>query len=306
VAAAGPDEPALRTHFARALPEAWEAVAADSFERVRFVQQHNPCDVLVVDETLYQREGAAGLQWLEKQGDTPVLLLSEPHPETVTAACRQAMCLWLPRQVALAHAPLLEAGLNRALQVNTIRRFAHTVANDLQVCRRQVDRLLGMLWQAAPGEGTEHWFTQRHMLVRLEEELAHCERHQAPLTVALGEVEAPAEAASASPAALPAWTTERIARAKRRCDVAGQYGLRGFLLLLIHTSQTGALTCCRRLQEEIEQGPPEGGGPHGPVRAYFGLATVSPQTATPQSLLSRAEQHLEAARAGAQNRLVAD
>ena len=48
---------------------------------------------------------------------------------------------------------------------------------------------------------------------------------------------------------LPLWVTDRITRAKRRCDVAGHYGVRGFILLLVHTPEAGAVACLSKDQE---------------------------------------------------------
>jgi GGDEF domain-containing protein len=126
------------------------------------------------------------------------------------------------------------------------------------------------------------------MLQRLDEEVARARRHGGPLTVVLGEVHAGAAGREAALAA------ERVGRAKRRCDVAGQYGLHGFMLLLPRGSEAEALGCCRRLRALLEQPPP--GGPAPPAHACFGVAAFSPAAATAQGLLSRAEERLEEAR----------
>jgi PleD family two-component response regulator len=46
-----------------------------------------------------------------------------------------------------------------------------------------------MLWQASPTAGRTRWFSQRHMMERLEEEVARADRHGTPLSVILGETE---------------------------------------------------------------------------------------------------------------------
>ena len=102
------------------------------------------------------------------------------------------------------------------------------------------------------------------------------------------------------------WVAQRLNRVKRRCDVAGHYGLHGFLLLMVHTPGKGGLTCCRRLQRILEAPAATNAGPRGPVRACFGLASHGTQTASPQALLRTAEDHLEAARIGAGDRLVSE
>jgi diguanylate cyclase (GGDEF)-like protein len=125
------------------------------------------------------------------------------------------------------------------------------------------------------------------MLQRLEEEVARARRHGGPLAVVLGEVQ-PGEDVEAALAA------ERVGRAKRRSDVAGRYGLHGFMVLLPRGTEAEALGCCRRLRALLER--PAEGGPAPPLRSWFGVAEFSPAAATAQALLSRAEERLEKAR----------
>ena len=66
------------------------------------------------------------------------------------------------------------------------------------------------------------------------------------------------------------------------------------------------MTCCRRLQKMLQSVPENAKVPRGPVRAYFGLASSSPDNAaSPQSLLRLADQNLEAAKAGQGEGIVA-
>jgi PleD family two-component response regulator len=85
-----------------------------------------------------------------------------------------------------------------------------------------------------------------------------------------------------------------VARAKRRCDVAGQYGLRGFLLLMVQTPHEGGAACCRRLRETLEEQAARDA--RRSLRVWFGLASYTPEAGTPQALLRLAEQNLEGAR----------
>jgi diguanylate cyclase (GGDEF)-like protein len=151
------------------------------------------------------------------------------------------------------------------------------------------------------------WLTQRHILERLQEEVARAERHHEPFTIALAEIEAPAPEGKEAAPTLTEWVIDRVSRTKRRCDAAGQYGLRGFLLLLVHTARDGGLICCHRLQKQLEEAENTvEAGSAGPVRACFGIASFSGQSTTPQALLSRAEQQLEIARASDTERVQAD
>ena len=93
-------------------------------------------------------------------------------------------------------------------------------------------------------------------------------------------------------------TAERVARAKRRCDVAGQYGPHGFMLLLPGATPVGAVGCCRRLQTVLEEPPALEETPLPPVQACFGAAAFSPSSATVKALLRQAEERLDRAKSG--------
>jgi diguanylate cyclase (GGDEF)-like protein len=156
---------------------------------------------------------------------------------------------------------------------------------------------MSLLWEVAPGTGLPTWFSQRHMLQRLEEEVARCRRQAngGQLAVVLGEVlPQTEESISADQASqLASWVARQIGETKRRCDVAGQYGLHGFMLLLPQATAGEALGACRRLGDVLAHPPHEG---LSKVHACFGLAGVPQDVASVPALLSRAEQRLERAR----------
>lgn len=282
----------------------WEALLADSCESARFVLQHSPCDVLLLDDSLFAQANEEGLAWLTNQKDTPVVLLGHANPERLTEAFQRGVSLCLPRELTLANPPLLSAALDRVYSLNDLRPSFRRLQEQLGQIRRHNDRLVTLIWRTSPRESDNQWFPQRYVMDRLQEELARCERYNQPLTLAVGEVQASDEGNSPS---LTDWMADRLHRGKRRCDVAGQYGLRGFLLLMVHTPPTGGIRCCHRLKHLLEEDVPDGTGPRGPVRAYFGLAS-SPEAkeTSVQNLLRRAEQNLEAARNNDQERIVAE
>jgi PleD family two-component response regulator len=294
---------AWHKHFAQAPLDRWDLVDADSFERARFLVQHNSCDVLLVDEGLYHDSGASGLAWLVGQRELPMIFTTAMDPDIVAQAYASGVNLCLPRQMAMQHPQVLSAALLRMSQVRESQHGSRRLKDNLHHCRRQVDRLVNLLWRTAPLDPQRQWFTHRHMLERLQEEVARSGRHGSVFTVAIGEVEAiePTE-----PAEIAEWTTETLATAKRRCDVAGHYGLQGFMLLMVQTPIIGGVACCQRLMRCINQAAQPPRGPRGPVRAYFGLSSFSADNATTESLLSRAEKHLEAAKTAPAGGIVAD
>ena len=132
------------------------------------------------------------------------------------------------------------------------------------------------------------------MLERLEEEVMRTQRYGGPLAVVLGEVDASATTRKARGEVGQAatWIVDQISRVKCRSDVAGQYGLQGFMLLLPQTDETGAAGCCQRLRTLLEQ-PADSLSPFGPLHVHFGIACFSSAARSVKSLLSRAEEQLE-------------
>jgi len=302
--AAAPRElaPLVET-FSHGRVEGWEAESAESFEQAHFFLQHDDCDVLLIDQGLYHPEDAADLTWLARL--QPIVYLAGPDPLSLIAVLERGASQWLPRELGLSHPALLAAVLNQAVVRTDMRRSQRRLGEALQECRRQVQRLVTLLWSTSPTEAHSQWFTQRHMMERLQEEIARTLRHGTPLSVVLGEVRAgddtrfPTEAPQ-----VMTWTVERITRCKRRTDVAGQYGPHGFILLLSHTPRTGAAVCCRRLRVVLEQGADLSASPPAPVESYFGISTYDTDSTNAKGLLGRAEECLERARQDANEHIV--
>jgi diguanylate cyclase (GGDEF)-like protein len=302
---AAPDErAALAAPFARGQVEGWEAGEAESFEQAHFLLQHDTFDVLLVDHSVYRPDAVDGLDWLSQQQQPPVAYLAGDDPAALTAMLERGAGQWLPHDLALAQPDLLAAILNQAAARGDLRRQQRRLGDALRECRRQVRQLVSLLWTLSPTEGHPRWFTQRHMMERLQEEIARTQRHGTPLSVVVGEVRA--GNVNGTPPDAPqvtAWAAERIARWKRRTDVAGQYGPGGFILLLAHTPPAGAAVCCRRLRTVLE----EGAAPSllaGPIAAFFGISAYDTDHANSKSLLSRAEDCLARARGNGNGNVV--
>lgn len=302
---AGPQEQQpFRILFANPILADWELILAESLDRAGAVITHTSCESLLVHEDLIDQEGANALVWLSKQREVPMILIGGQNAEASMRAFQGGVSLSMCRDVALAHPSLMSAVLQQAQRMAGERQRHQQTLHQLSDSRRHIDRLVGLIWRTAPAvDRDDHWFTQRHMMDRLQEEIARRDRHGIPFTLAIGEVDVEAEAA-ADTKLLPDWTSEVVGRAKRRCDVVGQYGLNGFMLLMVHTPKPGALTCCRRLQKLIEQPPVT--EPKGPIRAYFGVAGSHVEGSSAKSLLRSAEENLELARTGLHDRIVAD
>jgi GGDEF domain-containing protein len=288
----------LRQTFARPPLDQWDLLEADSLERVRFLLQHNTCDALLVDETLYPRLERDGLTWLVKFSKAPLVYMSHEQPQLAAVALSQGVEQWMPRELALANPALLDCILRRAHQSALNIDHTRNMTHELRECRRQANRLVSLLWETTTGDAHIRWHSQRQMIERLQEEVARTERHGSPLTLVLGELRTSGSAPVPSEAAnlMESWTADQITHAKRRADVAGQYGPGGFMLLLVHTNEQGATSFCRRLQALLEQAPGTSSGPPMSSQVIFGTAGYSSDAFTPKMLLSRAEEVLDQAR----------
>jgi GGDEF domain-containing protein len=287
--AAGEPGQALRQAFRSPALQAWDAFAADDCEHAHFLVQMDACDVLVVDHSALGAD-AGCLGRLSCRPEVPVLFLSENAPELIFQALALGARQWLPRRTALDHPATLNVALHHALLGRTGAWRARRAAELLKDSRAQVSRLANLLWETTPVEGRPPWFSQRYMLQRLHEEACRCQRHGGPLTVVLGEVRTEPNGPEDETERIGRWVAERIHQSKRRCDVAGQYGPQGFMLLLPHTPPEGAGHYCRRLRHFLEAAPL-------PLLSYFGSAGAWPRDATPKVLLRQAEEQLEEARA---------
>jgi hypothetical protein len=291
----------MKSLFEREPLAAWQPLFADGFSRARFTLQHNPCEALIVHEELLENEASQGLAWLAWQKEYPTLFLGQ-SPVRFQRAYELGVQHCLTYPMALAHPLLLRTVLEQLRKSYESSLVLSRTRDQLSHMRRHIDRLVTMIWRTAPNREDSHWYSEPFMLERLQEELARAERHKVPLSLAIGELK---DEETPEPI-LPNWTPDALVKTKRRCDVVGQYGPSGFLMLMVQTPKTGGVTCCKRIQSSLEHSAESLPGPRGAVRAYFGVATAHGDHLSPQSLLRSAEQNLDAARRERKVRIVAD
>ena len=129
-----------------------------------------------------------GLAWLAGQAPAPVIVVGEMETDRVVEALGHG-AIWLPGEAVSSRPALLSAVLDQAVRLGRERQQIIADRAGLRACQSRVDRLLALLWEAVPGEGPSRWFTQRHMLERLDEEVSRSRRYGAPLSVVLGELQ---------------------------------------------------------------------------------------------------------------------
>ena len=279
------DEP-MRTTWRGLLPSDWEIGVTASIEHARLIQRVGACDVVLLSADRLESDDEELSKRLFMKGGSPVVVVTD-HPNERVLNVVRAGAVWLPATAAIQYPDLLYAALYQAMRLAPRSRPVLESCD----CQARVDRLLDLLWQATPGTVPGPWFSQRHMLERLDEEVARTQRDGAPLSVILGEVH-PAHATSADPdqlSRLHEWAALQIGKNKRRCDVAGQYGLDGFMLVLPRATPEQAKGACRRLRSVLAH-PPQG---LPEAHVTFGHAGVPGDRPNLSGLLSRAEQRLE-------------
>ena len=299
IAAAPPETERLSELFYDLSLQDWETLEAGSPEQARYILQNDPCNAVLLDESLAYQDDLDSVTCMAAQCDTPVILLAEPTLEMITYTMERGIQQLLPRDQAFHQPALLAAALNQAVRWSQLQKRDTSVRAALSESRLHIDQLMSLLWETTPIDGRTRWLTQRYMIERLVEEIARSQRHGTPLAVALGELRMGhnEEFAPSDSPQLTTWTAEQICLAKRRSDVAGQYGPDRFMLIMVQTTEFGAVKCCQRLKHFLEREVQPPSGMAGPVTVHFGLANYSPTTSTSQSLLDFAEQRLEEARA---------
>jgi hypothetical protein len=276
----------------------WKVLDGGSWEQACLLQQQDPCDVVLIDDA---SSGESTLEQMDERSlfqQIPVVVLADRPASVVQISPEAAVQHWLPRQLIAAQPRMLAVVLHQAAHLSDLQRELRAREAALRDCQRQVDRLVELMSPDVTPGSQGNWFTHRHMMERLYEEVTRSQRHGDALTMVLGEMTDSSRqpVKELEPANLATWTASQVGRNKRRCDIAGQYGPHGFILLLPHTCNRGGTDCCRRLRPLLENPLELPLGARGPLQVRFGIASYSPDTASVKSLLVQAEERLEHAR----------
>ncbi len=276
------------------LTAGWDVLTVDSLAHARFLQQFDPFDVVLVDHCKATEADRDNLGCLTLPSWTSLVVLSDEETEAPPPQVGHGPQHWLPRRPVLEYPSMLAVVLNQAAHISKLRRLLQRLEKALQASHSQANRLIELLWQGLPAEGRSPLLTQRRVLERLEEEVARSRRYAAPLSLVLGELDGGPAWHPDGPehAELTGWAAKKIGRTKRRCDVAGQYGPNGFLLLLPQTTDEGANSYCRRLLTLLDKAEEMPEGVETPPRIRLAAATLPSAAVTAQSLLSQAEERL--------------
>jgi GGDEF domain-containing protein len=268
----------------------WAVSEAEGFGHAHFLLSTISVDGAVIWDDVAGPGFLDGLVWLAERLKAPPVLVARRADDAVLAAMRLGV-LWVPPDALRSSTMLLGTMLEQAEELGRRFRAAGETQTALRESETRVERLLSMLWDSAPIDGTR-WCTQRHLLERLDEEVERCRRGGAPVTVVLGELATPPDLPADEADRLAGWMAGAVASGKRRCDVAGQYGRRGILMVLPQTTGEQAAGACRRLSRVLAHVPHAQPGVH----ACFALAEAAGKAASLPALLRSVEERLERAR----------
>lgn len=270
----------------KVLPPAWEVVPVENLLQANVHLQHREGDVLLLRESADGQSGSEVLAWLIARHQVPAVVLTACPSAAKPALPAESGC-WRLGWLAGTPAPaMLGEVLQQAARWGQLQRARRCLEEALSRTCRQSQRLSCQL--AAAQEAAGLWLSQEQVLACLEAEVRRAQRYRQPVTVLIGEI----RGTRGSLSQLRAWIAEQLRQHKRRCDVAGQYGARGFLLVLANTPAEGGQACRRRLERTLQQAA---GRQAGQLRLFFGLAAAPNGELAPQQLLQQAEAQLHTA-----------
>lgn len=212
---------------------------------------------------------------------------------------------WLAHLIFAAGFFMLSYGVVQAF--HTTRAFS-TVYDQEEMMRRleHANNELARLAARDPLTGAAN---RRHFLGRVDEELARAERHDAPLSLLMLDLDRfklinDHHGHQAGDAVLIA-VVERIQDVLRLPDMIGRLGGEEFVVLLPGSTATQAAGVAERIRLAISQTPiATSAGPLG-VSASIGVAEFGPDGGSIENVLKAADARLYLAKSGGRNRVVA-
>jgi diguanylate cyclase (GGDEF)-like protein len=172
----------------------------------------------------------------------------------------------------------------------------------LHILRRDIDRLLRQLREAARTDALTQLLNRRGFEERFELELERARRTGEPLTLVLGDLDRFKElndrfGHGAGDATL-AGVAQTLGASARTIDTVARVGGEEFALLLPATDSAGGLEAAERFRLSVAHTVGDDGAP---LTISFGVAEVTHDDATAPSLMQAADAALYAAKAAGRN-----
>ncbi len=274
----------------------WTLTEVESLEEAHRTLQCERFDavILVLEQAL--ATGELDLDWRNphiENRSIPLLVLSADSPQLALPALPEKT-LRMPLDVAHRHPTLLAEVLDQIVARVRLQSEVICVRAGISECESRIARLQQMLWEVIPEQSPGPWYTQHYMLERLTEEVRRTVRQGCSLSVVLGAWRAnsgkPLSHEQAS--RLASWTAEQLGQFTRLCDVVGQYGSYGFMILLPQIDAEKAHLASLRFGKLLRPTPASG---LPAAHAGFGIASLPVAAPSVLGLLRLAEERLERA-----------
>jgi diguanylate cyclase (GGDEF)-like protein len=196
---------------------------------------------------------------------------------------------------------VLKDGDKLTLGATTILKFSYSDEIEETYQRR--------MREAALRDGLTGAFNKRYLLDRLTTELAFAQRHKAPLSLIMLDVDhfKNINDTFGHPAgdAVLVRVATTVSEAVRKEDVFARYGGEEFAVLCRHIDVSQAAVLAERLRDRLAAGVTEHEGRRISVTVSLGVAGFPDvPVGTPQDLISAADAALYQAKASGRNRVV--
>lgn len=158
-------------------------------------------------------------------------------------------------------------------------------------------------------DGLTQIYNQRYLLEFLDRELARCARYGRPLSLVLFDIDR-FKAINDEFGHLGGDHTLRdlancLKKAVRREELLARYGGEEFTIVLVETSQEGAMEMAERLREIVEKYPFEYEGKKYQLTISLGVvSTAGGEVVSPKDLIQKADEKLYEAKNSGRNRVV--
>jgi len=125
--------PGLRELFLVSPARQLEHVHADSLPAPVSSCRHQPCEILLVDESVYRREGPDAFAWLaRRRGEASLVVADRERGGGGRPAYSHSVTVWLPRELVLRDPQLLVVALHRAARFSALQHERRRLDESLQ------------------------------------------------------------------------------------------------------------------------------------------------------------------------------
>jgi diguanylate cyclase (GGDEF)-like protein len=289
--------------------------AADFDSTTELIKRTRP-DAIILDSLLpnghLRQDAVTSMRSLARfQGDAAFIILAQEEDQAhAVYALQEGASDYLLKDQVQRNPLNFCRSIKAAVQRKLLEREFQRTVELLRERNRELEMVNQQLWKLSHTDELTGHFNRRHIMSRLDEEVARGIRYGSRLSVVLADIDHFKHINDtfghlAGDRALQAIAD--LFRSKlRESDLIGRFGGEEFLLILPHTDLTGAEAFCHRLRDHVANHPVQLAEQLVYITSSFGLANLSPEIDTSQKLLRMADRNLYRAKTEGRNRVVAE